>query len=76
MSIVWDLYLGVADQLMLESSEEDAFVRAAVSRAFYAAFHRARHYCEIVEGNKRYQTTIRSSAGAEKAKPERGRSTN
>lgn len=57
MAFDWRDYLELADEL--STSGDEARLRSAVSRAYYAAYHRAR-----VVAERRYQFT--ASAGANK----------
>jgi uncharacterized protein (UPF0332 family) len=41
-------FLDVAHQLAQNHPEEEAFARTSISRAYYAAFHSARDYCQAM----------------------------
>ena len=50
MSFVWSEYLDLAKELLGDASKspiEEAKLRSAISRAYYAAFNEARNYLEI-----------------------------
>jgi uncharacterized protein (UPF0332 family) len=56
MSFDWEGYLAVARQLAGEkvsSVDEEAKLRAAISRAYYAAFHKARLHLENIDHDPR-----------------------
>ena len=54
MSFDWDDYLRLAERLAEDASktgEEEAHLRSAVSRAYYAAFHKAEAHLRNVEND-------------------------
>lgn len=47
MNFNWDNYLDLAKELFLTSSSDEAKLRSSISRAYYAAFNRARKYLKV-----------------------------